>query len=343
MTTQPLSALTMLLSRHTKRREFITLLGGAAAWPLAARAQQPEGMRRIGVLMGLPEDDPETKARAVKFRQELERLGWAEGRNVRIDTRFAPAGAQAQVLAKELVDLRPDVILAHSAQIAAALHRQTRTIPIVFVNVSDPIGAGFVDTLARPGGNLTGLLHYEEGIVGKWLALLKEIAPHLARAALVADPKSPVYDYFLRSANAAAASLAIDVVPAPVENAADVERVFETFARVSDGGLLLPPDITTLTHRDLIVALAARHRLPAVYSFRLFVTVGGLMSYGTDQVDMFGQTASYIDRILRGAKPADLPVQAPTKYETILNLKTAKALGLTVPPGLLVAADEVIE
>jgi hypothetical protein len=173
-----------------RRREFITLLGGAAAWPLATRAQQTEGMRRIGVLMGLPEDDPETKARAVKFRQELERLGWAEGRNVRIDTRFAPAGAQAQVLAKELVDLRPDVILAHSAQIAAALHRQTRTIPIVFVNVSDPIGAGFVDTLARPGGNLTGLLHYEEGIVGKWLALLKEIAPHLARAALVADPKS---------------------------------------------------------------------------------------------------------------------------------------------------------
>ena len=317
------------------RRELLAALGGAAAWPLAARAQQPEGMRRIGVLMGLPEDDPETKARAVKFRQELERLGWAEGRNVRIDTRFAPAGAQAQVLAKELVDLRPDVILAHSAQIAAALHRQTRTIPIVFVNVSDPIGAGFVDTLARPGGNLTGLLHYEEGIVGKWLALLKEIAPHLARAALVADPKSPVYDYFLRSANAAAASLAIDVVPAP--------RVFETFARVSDGGLLLPPDITTLTHRDLIVALAARHRLPAVYSFRLFVTVGGLMSYGTDQVDMFGQTASYIDRILRGAKPADLPVQAPTKYETILNLKTAKALGLTVPDELLAIADEVIE
>jgi putative ABC transport system substrate-binding protein len=300
-------------------------------------------MRRIGVLMGLPEDDPETKARAVKFRQELERLGWAEGRNVRIDTRFAPAGAQAHVLAKELVDLRPDVILAHSAQIAGALHRQTRTIPIVFVNVSDPIGAGFVDSLARPGGNMTGLLHYEEGIVGKWLGLLKEIAPGLARAALLADPKSPVYDYFVRSANAASASLAIEVVPGPVENAADVERFFETFARVSNGGLLLPPDVTTLTHRDLIISLAAKHRLPAIFSFRVFVTAGGLMSYGTDQVEMFGQTASYIDRILRGAKPADLPVQAPTKYETILNLKTAKALGLTVPPGLLVAADEVIE
>jgi putative ABC transport system substrate-binding protein len=326
------------------RREFITLLGGAAAaWPLAARAQQPEGMRRIGVLMGLPENDPETNARLVKFRQELERLGWAEGRNVRIDIRFAPAGAQAQVLAKELVALRPDVILAHAAQTAAALHRETRAIPVVFVNVSDPIGAGFVDTLARPGGNFTGLLHYEEGIVGKWLALLKEIAPRLARTALLADPKSPVYDYFVRSANAAAPSLAIEIVSSPVENATDIERAFDTLVRQSDGGLLLPPDITTLTHRDLIISLAAKHRLPAVYSFRVFVTAGGLMAYGTDQVEMFGQTASYIDHILRGAKPADLPVQAPTKYETILNLKTARALGLTVPPGLLVAADEVIE
>ncbi len=307
------------------RRAFISLLATAAvAWPLAARAQQPDTMRRTGVLMGLPEDDPETKARLAKFRGELKRLGWSEGRDLRIDTRFAPAGAQAQVLAKELVDLRPDVLLAHSAQIAAVLQRQTRAIPIVFVNVSDPIGAGFVDTLARPAGNLTGLLHYEEGIVGKWLALLKEIAPRLARTALMADPKGPVYDYFVRSANAASPSLAIEVVPSPVENAADIERVFDTFARVSDGGLLLPPDITTLTHRDLIVALAARHRLPAVYSFRVFVTAGGLMSYGTDQVAMFGQTASYIDRILRGAKPADLPVQAPTKYETVLNLKTAK-------------------
>jgi putative ABC transport system substrate-binding protein len=328
-----------------KRREFITLLGGAAAaaWPIASPAQQPEGMRHIGVLMGLSENDPETKARLVKLRQELERLGWVEGRDVRIDIRFAPAGAQAQVLAKELIDLRPDVLLAHSAQVAGALHRQTRAIPIVFVNVSDPIGAGFVDTLARPGGNLTGLLHYEEGIVGKWLALLKEIAPRLAHAALVADPKSPVHNYFVRSANAASALLAIEVVPAPVENATDIERVLETFARGSDCGLLLPPDITTITHRDLIVELAARFRLPAIYSFRLFVTAGGLMSYGTDQIEMFGQTASYVDRILRGAKPADLPVQTPTKYETILNLKTAKALGLTVPPGLLVAADEVIE
>ena len=245
-----------------KRREFISLLGGAAAaWPLAARAQQADHMRRIGVLMGLAENDPETKARAARLRQELGRLGWSEGHNVRIDTRFAPAGVQAQVLAKELVGLRPDVLLAHSAQIAAAVQRETRAIPIVFVNVSDPIGAGFVESLARPGGNVTGLLHYEAGIVGKWLALLKEIAPRLARAALVADPKSPVYDYFLRSANIAAPSLAIELVPGPVENAADIERFFDTFARVSNGGLLVPPDITTMTHRDLIVARAARHRL----------------------------------------------------------------------------------
>jgi len=326
-----------------RRREFITLLGGAATWPLAARAQQPDRVRRLGVLMGLAEDDPETKARAAKLRQELGRLGWSEGYNIRIDTRFAPAGAQAAVLAKELVALRPDVILAHSAQAAATLQREAGAIPIVFVNVSDPIGAGFVASLARPGGNLTGLLHYEAGIFGKWLALLKEITPRLARAALVASPKNPVYDYFLRSANAAAPSLAIELLPGPVENAADIERFFDTFARVPDCGMLVPPDIMTMTHRDLIVALAAQHRLPAIYSFRLFVTAGGLMSYGTDQVDMFGQTASYIDRILRGAKPADLPVQAPIKYEMVLNLKTAKALGLTVPPSLLVAADEVIE
>jgi len=326
------------------RREFITLAGGAAAaWPLTARAQQADRMRHVGVLMGIAEDDAETKARLAKFRQELERLGWSEGRNVRIDIRFAPGGAQAQALAKELVALRPDVILAHSAQIAAALQRETRAIPIVFVNVNDPIGAGYVASVARPGGNLTGLLHYEEGISGKWLGLLKEIAPRLARAALVANPKNPVYDYFIRSANAAAASLAIELVRGPVENAADIERQLDTFAGVPDSGLFLPPDITTLIHRDLIVALAARHRLPAAYSFRHFVEAGGLMSYGTDQINMFGQTASYVDRILHGAKPADLPVQAPTRYETVLNLKTAKALGLTVPPGLLVAADEVIE
>ena len=326
-----------------KRREFITLIGGAAAWPLVARAQQPERIRRIAVLMGLAEDDPETKARLARFKENIEKLGWSEGRNVRIDVRFAPAGAQAQMVAKDLIALQPDVILAHSAQVAAALQKETRTIPVVFVNVSDPIGAGFITSLARPGGNFTGVLHYEVGILGKWLEMLKEIAPTVARAALLGDPKSPVYNYFVRAGQAPAQSLAIELVPTPVESAADVERSIELFARAPNGGLMLPPDVTTITHRDLVLALAARYRLPAVYPFRLFVAAGGLMSYGTDQIDMFGQTATYVDRILRGAKPADLPVQTPTKYETTLNLKTAKALGLTVPPGLMVAADEVIE
>jgi putative ABC transport system substrate-binding protein len=328
-----------------KRRKFITLLGGAAAaWPLAARAQQPERMRRIGMLGGFAENDPEMKARIAGFQQRLERLGWSEGRNVRIDYRFAPAGTgQAQALAKELVALQPDVIIAHSTPVAAAMKQESRIIPIVFISVSDPIGSGFIASLARPGGNLTGLLLYEDGITGKWFAMLKEIAPRLERAALVANPKTTNYDYFLRSAKTVAPSLAIELVPSPIENAADIERVIEYFARVANGGLVVLPDNTAITHRDLIIALAARHRLPAVYSTRLFVAAGGLMSYGTDLVDTFRQAASYVDRILRGANAADLPVQAPTKYETVLNLKTAKSLGLEVPPSLLVRADEVIE
>jgi putative ABC transport system substrate-binding protein len=296
--------------------------------------------------MAYAEDDPEGILRVAKFRQELERLGWSEGRNIRIDYRFTAASAdQFQVLAKELVALHPDVILAHATGNAAALQRETRAIPIVFVNVSDPIGAGFITSLARPGGNLTGVLHYEASIAGKWLAMLKEIAPRLARAALVGNPKVMLtgYDYFLRAAEATAPSFAIELIPSHVENAADIERAIESFARVPNGGLVLPPDSTTNVHRDLVIALAARYRLPAIYTARLFVAAGGLMSYGTDQVEMFGQTATYVDRILRGGKPADLPVQAPTKYETVLNLKTAKALGLDVPPSLLVRADEVID
>jgi ABC-type uncharacterized transport system substrate-binding protein len=327
-----------------RRRDFIRLIGSStAAWPLPLLAQQGERTRHIAILMGLAEDDSETKERLVRFKNEMEKLGWSEGRNLRIEVRFAPAGAHVSQLAKELIALQPDVILAHSAQVAGALFRETREIPVVFVNVSDPIGAGFIVSLARPGGNFTGVLHYEPGIVGKWLAMLKEIAPTVVRAAMVGDPKSLVYSYFVRTSQAAGRSLAIELVPTPVENAADIQRSIESFARLSNGGLLLPPDITTITHRDLILALASKHRLPAVYPFRLFVTKGGLMSYGTDQIDMFGQTASYVDRILHGARPADLPVQTPTKYETTLNLKTAKALGLTVPPGLIVAADEVIE
>jgi putative tryptophan/tyrosine transport system substrate-binding protein len=308
-------------------------------------ASSPSAMRRIGVLMGFPEDDPLTKARLAAFQQGLDRLGWLEGRNVRIDLRFAPAGAQAQVLAKELVALQPDVILAISTPIVSALQQTTRTVPIVFVTVADPIGSGFVATLARPGGNITGLLLFEESITGKWLALLKDITPRLARAALVINPKTaPYYDFYLRAARAAASSLAIELVFSPIENAAaDIERAIESFARVSDGGLVLPPDTTAVIHRDLIIALAARHRLPAVYSDRHFVAAGGLMCYSTDRADQYRTAASYVDRILRGAIPADLPVQVPTKYETVVNLKTAKALGLTVPSGLLVAADEVIE
>lgn len=327
-----------------QRRNFIRLVGGSAiGWPLTAGAQQSERVRHIAILMGLAENDPETRQRLAVFKNEMEKLGWSEGRNLRFEVRFAPAGAQASQLGKELIALQPDVILAHSAQIAGALFQQTREIPVVFVNVSDPIGPGFIVSLARPGGNFTGVLHYEPGILGKWLAMLKEIAPVVVRAALVGDPKSPVYNYFVRTGQAAGRSLAIELVPTPVENAADIQRSIESFAGTPNGGLLLPPDITTITHRDVILALAEKHRLPAVYPFRLFVEKGGLISYGTDQVAMFGQTAPYVDRILRGAKPAELPVQTPTKYETTLNLKTAKALGLNVPPGLIIAADEVFE
>jgi len=246
------------------------------------------------------------------------------------------------LLAKELVRLQPDVLSAHTTPVAAAFQRESRTIPIVFMSASDPIGSGLVASLARPGGNLTGLLLYEEGITGKWLAMLKEIAPDLSRAALMANPKRSPYDYFMRSAKSIAPALAIELVPTPVENAADIERVIESFAREPNSGLVVLPG-TPNEHRDLVIALAARHRLPAVYPFRYFVAAGGLMSYGTDFIDLSRQTAGYVDRILRGANAAELPVQAPTKYETVLNLKTAKALGLEVPPSLLVRADEVIE
>ncbi len=328
-----------------RRREFMTLVGGASvAWPSVLRAQPNDRVRRVGILMALPESDPQAKAWLAALRQGLEKRGWSQGRNLHVDARFAAArGERIPALAKELVTLQPDVILAQTTAVAAALQRESRTIPIVFVHVSDPIGARLVDGLARPGGNLTGVLHYEAGIVGKWLAMLKEIAPRLARAALLANPKTTAYDYFLRSAQAAAPALAIELMPSRIETAADIEHAVGSFASAPDSGLVLPPDATTILHRDLIVALAARHRLPAVYALQVFVTAGGLMSYGTDQDSMFRLAASYVDRILRGDKPADLPVQAPTRYETAINLKAARALGLTVPPALLVAADEVIE
>jgi putative ABC transport system substrate-binding protein len=298
------------------------------------------------VLIGLAEDDPEAKARLAGFRQGLEKRGWSEGRNVSIDARFAPNSDtdRLQVLARELIELQPDVIFAQTTPIVAALQRETRTLPIVFSNIADPIGSGFVASLSRPGGNITGLMLFEGSVTGKWLAMLKEIAPRLERVALLANPKTaPFYNYYLRAAESFSPSLGIKVVPSLIENLADIKRTIEGFARTPNGGLLLPTDVYLLVHRDLIIALAAQYSLPAVYWSRSFVAAGGLMSYGVDFVDLSRQAASYVDRILRGDNPADLPVQAATKFETIVNVKTAKALGLTVPPGLLVAADEVIE
>ena len=326
-----------------RRRDVIALLGGAAVGlPRGAFAQ--DRIRRVGMLINVAENDAEMQASLTAFRQELERLGWSEGRNVRIDIQLTQADlGQVPRLAKEMVAQQPDVILAHTTPLVAATQRETRTIPIVFVNASDPIGSGFVASLARPGGNLTGLLLYEQSIVGKWLGMLREIAPQMTRVAFIGNSKVTTYDYFLRAAEPFARSLGIELVSSPVESPADIERVIELFSRTPNGGLFFPPNATSTANRDLIIPLAARHRLPAVYAFRFFTAEGGLMSYGIDQVDLLRRAASYVDRILRGAKAADLPVQAPTKYETVINLKTAKAIGLTVPPGLLVGADEVIE
>ena len=325
-----------------KRRDFISLLGSAVtAWPLAARAQQPERVRRIGVLVGLAENDPEMKERLAGLRQGLEKFGWAEGSNLRIDYRFAPAGTQARLLARELVALQPDVIITQSTPATAAMQPETSTIPIVFAGVADPIGSGFVASLSRPDGNLTGLLQYEESITGKWLAMLKEIAPNLMRAALVANPRTAAFDYFLRSAKALAPSLAIDLVPTPVDSAADIERAIGTFAREPNGGLVLPPDTTTVVHRDLIIALASRHRLPAVYSCAN--RGGGWSHVLRDSLRRLYDRRRLILRILKGEKPADLPVMQPTKFESVINLKTAKTLGLAIPSGFLSISDEIIE
>jgi putative tryptophan/tyrosine transport system substrate-binding protein len=328
-----------------RRREFITLLGGTGAWPLVARAQQPGNMRRVGALVGLPENDPEVKFWIAAFEQTLQRLGWSLGRNVRIDYRYAPAGAHVQTLAKEVVATQPDVILSYSTPASLALQQESRTIPIVFLGVADPIGSGLIASLARPGGNLTGLMLYDASVTGKWLLMLKEISPNLKRAALLINPKSaPYYQYFLQAAQAEAPTIGIELAFTAIEDSgSDVERVIESFARVPDGGLVVLPDSTVQIHRDLIIALAARYKLPAVYNFRVFVVAGGLMSYGVVWANEFRNAATYIDRILRGANPADLPVQTASKFETVLNFKTANALGLAVPGVLLVAADEVIE
>jgi len=327
------------------RREFITLLGGAAAaWPLAARAQQPERMRRIGVLLTTAADDPESLVRIGAFLQGLQELGWTDARNMRIEYRWGSGNTERiRKYAAELVALGPDVILANGNTAVAPLQRATRTLPIVFVTVSDPVSGGFVDSLARPGGNMTGFASMEYGMSGKWLELLKQIAPGMTRAAVLRDPSIPSGSGQLGAIQAVGPFLGVEVSPIDVRAAGEIERAVTDFARSSNGGLIVPASTSAIVHRDLIISLAARHRLPAVYSYRFFVANGGLISYGYDSIDSYRRAAGYVDRILKGEKPADLPVQAPTKYELVINLKTAKLLGLEVPPMLLARADEVIE
>jgi putative tryptophan/tyrosine transport system substrate-binding protein len=327
-----------------KRREFITLLGGAAAaWPLGARAQG-ERMRRIGVLMTLAADDPQGQARIAAFLLGLQQLDWTDGRNVQIDTRWAAGNADdIRRYAAELVALAPDVILAPGSTTVGPLLQATRAVSIVFVHVPDPVGAGFVDSLARPGGNATGFLSFEYGISGKWLELLREIAPGVTRVAVIRDHTISSGTGQWGAIQAVAPSLGVDVRPVNVRDASEIERAISAFARAPKSGLIVTGSALAVFHRELMVELAARHKLPAVYSQRPFVAAGGLISYGVDLIDQYRRAAGYVDRILKGEKPADLPVQAPTKYELVINLKTAKALGLEVPPTLLARADEVIE
>ena len=329
-----------------RRREFITLLGGAAAaWPVAARAQQAERMRRIGVLVGAQRpDDPESQANFAAFLQRLQQLGWDESRNVQIDYRWGLGNADnVRKYAMELAAIAPDVILTSGTSTITPLLQVTRTLPIVFVNVADPVGAGFVDSLSRPGGNTTGFLQFEYGLSAKWLELLKESAPSVTRAAVLRDPSITAGIGQFAIIQSLASSVGVEVSPVNVRDAGEIERAVAAFARAGNGGLIATTSALTLLHRDLIIALAARHRLPAVFNRRTYVVSGGLLSYGADLVDQYRQAAAYVDRILKGEKPADLPVQAPTKYELVINLKTAKALGLEIPPSLLARADEVIE
>ncbi len=328
-----------------KRREFISLLGGAAAaWPLAAHAQQGDRMRRIEVLLPVATDDAEFQTRVGAFLQALQQLGWTIGRNVEIDIRWATANADAiRRHAAELAALAPDLILAHGAPTLGPLLQVTRTVPIVFPVASDPVAAGFVESLARPGGNATGFMDWEYGMAVKWPELLKQIAPSVTRVAVLRDATIPTGPAQFGVIQAVAPSLGMDLVPINVRDVPEIERALAAFARSSNGSLIVTPSGFASVNRDLIITLAARHRLPAVYFGRYFVTSGGLISYGNDIVDQYRRAAGYVDRILRGEKPADLPVQAPTKYELVINLKTAKALGLTVPDTLLARADEVVE
>jgi putative tryptophan/tyrosine transport system substrate-binding protein len=325
-----------------RRRAFITLLGSAATWPLAARAQQHERMRRIGVLMNIASDDAEGQARLAAFHRGLQQLGWTVGHNVRIDYRWGGADAERfRRGAAELVALAPDAILASGTPSVAALQQATGRTPIVFANVTDPVGAGFVASLAQPGGNATGFTALEYGVSAKWLELLKEIAPHVTRVAVLRDLTIGIGQ--LAAIQAVAPALGVELTPLGLPDANEIERAVTAFARGSNDGMIVPPSTLALAHRELIAKLALRHRLPAVYGFRYYVAIGGLVSYGPDTIDPFRRAAGYVDRILKGEKPADLPVQAPTKYELVINLKTAKALGLEVPAAVLARADEVIE
>jgi putative ABC transport system substrate-binding protein len=327
-----------------RRREFITLLGGAAAaWPLTARAQQGERIRRIGVLLPSAAENLEYQPWVGAFLQELSQLGWSIGRNVQIDTRWAATNADIRKHAAELVTLAPDVILAHGSNTVGALLQATRTVPIVFPIIADPIAGGFVDSLSRPGGNATGFMLFENSIGGKWLELLKQIAPGVTRVAVVVDPTIPTGPGQFSVIQALAPSLRVEVTPLNKPDAGEIERAVAALARASNGGLIVTPGLPATLNRDLIITLAARHKLPALYFDRYFVAAGGLVSYGPDRIEMYRRAAGYVDRILKGEKPAGMPVQAPTKYQLVINLRAAKALGLAVPQSLLANADEVIE
>jgi putative ABC transport system substrate-binding protein len=327
-----------------KRREFLRALGAIVTWPLAARAQQRERMRRIGVLMNLTPDDAEGQARLAAFLQGLQEAGWAVGRNVRVDLRWGAGDADNfRKQAAELVALAPDVVLASGIPAATPLLQATRTVPIVFAQVVDPVGAGLVASLARPGGNATGFTSPEYGFAGKWIELIKEIAPGVTRVAVLRDAGSSSGIGYMGAVRLAASSFGMELTPIGINDAGEIERGVTAFARASNGGLVVTGNTLTMVHRELIITLAARHRLPAVYALPLFASNGGLISYGPDSIDPYRRAAGYVDRILKGEKPADLPVQQPTKFELIINIKTARALGLDVPPTLLARADEVIE
>ena len=328
-----------------ERREFIALLAAAAAWPVAARAQQPQRIRRVGVLMAVAESDVDVRAGVAIFQRSLQELGWSDGRNIRIDYRWGDADAdRIQALAKELVGLQPDVLVAHSTPSAKGLLQATRSIPIVFLTVTDPLGQGLVASLSRPGGNMTGFSVFEFSLGTKWVEVLKQIAPGTRRVTAMFNPETaPYYGMYLRSIETATSAIGVELIAVEVHSENDINNVIRKVGGESDGGLFVLPDSHNVVHRKRIIELAAEYRLPAIYYFRYFASDGGLISYGPDEMDLFVRTASYVDRILKGASPSDLPVQQPTKFELVINLKTAKALGLGVPDRLLALADQVIE